>query len=99
MSVTLNEVALAALLQAEEGPVMRDIKRRAERAAEALQVRMAQIIENQVVVPQAGVEMTPDGAIVGIRDHGSVAQYMDFKLGEKEPWWEPFGKGPAASAV
>ena len=88
MSVTLNEVALRALLSAEQGPVFRDIERRAEKAREALQLRMNQIIAQPGSQPQAGVEMTPEGAVVGIIDSGRIAEYMDFKLGEREPWWD-----------
>lgn len=98
MSVTLNEVALRALLSAEQGPVFRDIERRAERARDALQARMDSIIAQPGAQPHAAVEMTPEGAVVGIVNTGRVSEYLDFKLGEREPWWEPFGKEPASGS-
>lgn len=88
MSVTLNEVALRALLSAEQGPVMRLIERKGEIARDALQHRINGIIQNPAIQPRAGLEMTPEGAVIGIVDElGRIDQYLDFKLGELEPWW------------
>lgn len=100
MSVILNEVALTALLKAPESPTMRMIERRADAAAAALQTRIDQIISNPVVRPQATVKMTEDGAIIGIPDQGSIADYLGFKLGIfRENWWIDVGEAAARGAV
>lgn len=95
MSVILNEVALRALLDSQDGPVMEDVEQRAQAATEAFNQRIAQIISNPFVRPQAGYVMTPEGAVIGIRDQGKVSGYMDAKLA-RENWWEAVGRAAAS---
>lgn len=100
MSVILNEAALRALLHAPTGPVFREIERRGLIAQHSLQTRIDGIIANPPNRPQAGLEITPEGAIIGIRDEAavrtsnreSISEYLDFKLGVQEPWWDEVGE-------
>lgn len=99
MTVVLNEAAIAALLQAPEGPVMQEVERRAERARAALQTRIDGILDNPLIRPQAGVKMTPEGAEIGIiNTQGRVDEYMDVKLGVRENWWLAVGEAAAGGS-
>ena len=103
MSVTLNEPAINALFNSF--PFVREaVDRQAELARRALQTRIDGIIPAGIR-PQAGVEFTPEGAIVGIRDEAgarpdreSISEYLDFKLGVQEPWWLDVGEEAARGA-
>lgn len=100
MTIVLNAPALAVLLESPTGPVFREVERRGLIAQRSLQARIDGIIANQANRPKAGLEITPLGAIIGIRDEAairtsgreSISEYLDFKLGVQEPWWFEVGE-------
>ena len=98
MTVVLNEGAINRLFTSI--PFVREaVDRQAELARDALQFRIDGIISNPAVRPQAGIKITPEGAEVGIVDtFGRVDNYMDYKLGVLEPWWEDVGEAAARGA-
>ena len=105
MSVILNEPAIARLFNSF--PFVREaVDKQAERARDALQFRIDGIISNPANRPLALVEFTQEGAIVGIRDEAgartsgreSISEYLDFKLGVQEPWWDDVGEAAARGA-
>lgn len=87
MSVTLNEVALKALLESDSGPVGRDIQRRANAMLEVYKDRARQIFESRSgiagdervrAVQGADLEIT-----IGFLD-GRIETYLAPKI-EREP--------------
>lgn len=79
MSVTLNPVALKALLETEDGPVGRFV---AEVAARVTAQAQANVRRYYVTAPTLDVdqdidfEMEGSTAIVGIRDAGGKARHL-----------------------
>ena len=95
MNISLNEPVLKELLESLNGPVMKEVERRADLATDALQVRINGIIDNPAITPNADMRMTEEGAVIGIVDLGRVSEYMDVKLGIRENWWEAVGRTAA----
>lgn len=90
MSITLNEIAIQRLLESPEGPVGRDLRRRAEVVASAASRNAARI------VPQAGAYVGYDirsdsqglVATVGTDGSGRIALYLESKaIREREGGW------------
>ncbi len=92
MSVILNEAALAALLETQEGPVGRFV----ERVSEAVVVEAQTEIKNYFgtapslhgrVDQEVDSEMQGSSAVVGIRDGGNKAQRVAAKQADGSfPW-------------
>lgn len=84
--VTLNEVALKALLETDDGPVGLDVQRRANAMQEVLKARARQIFEGRsgiqgderVAMRRSGQEIT-----IGFLD-GRIEEYLAPKI-EREP--------------
>jgi hypothetical protein len=81
MTVTLNEVALLALLESQEGPVGQEIQRRAELVAEAMRKDVSGYYPGIGVEDDVGVEMEGSTATVGLRNDPSGRH---FTLGESK---------------
>lgn len=71
-----NQAGLEALVR---GPVRREVERRARILADDAQANIAIVIENRSVRPDVLVQMVGDAAVVGLRDEGHVARYLDQK--------------------
>jgi hypothetical protein len=79
VSVTLNEVALKALLEVEQGPVGRLVSGKAEEVVQAARDRVFEIFENTSIDPSQGVNRSrqADGSyIIGILNRGDVEEYL-----------------------
>lgn len=72
-----NQAGLEALVR---GPVRREVERRARILADDAQANIATVIQNRNVRPDVLYRMESDGsAVIGLRDEGTVARYLDEK--------------------
>lgn len=70
----------AALDRIVAGPVRREVERRARILADDAQANIAVVIENRSVRPDVLYQMQSDhSAVIGLRDEGRVARYLDQK--------------------
>ena len=87
MSVTLNEAALRFLLDDEQGPTGLDLKLRSENVRDLYRQNVLNIIPTfppdeidfEISVGDLGLQ-----SVIGIRDGGRMAQYLDAKVA-REP--------------
>lgn len=86
----LNERALFELLEAEDGPVGRLVRQKAEAVAAAARARAAVIMHRLPEVVEAiDVEQTGTTAVVGIRDQGEISRYLADKESREHVWLLP----------
>lgn len=87
MSVTLNEIALKALLETDAGPVGRDVQRRADAMQDVLKARARQIFEGRPGIQgDERVEMRQGADLeitIGFLD-GKIESYLAPKIA-REP--------------
>ena len=90
MTVRLNEVALSALLDTQEGPVGQDLQRRAQ-AVTALARENVAFIMHRVPGVAQDVDYVMQGsqAVIGIRDAGSISEYLVDKENVEFVWLVP----------
>lgn len=81
MTVTLNQVALEALLDSEDGPVGQEVQHRAEQVVAQAQENIRIIMADSFIDPSSAVGFVMEGstARIGIRDEGRVTRYLDAK--------------------
>lgn len=92
MNVTLNESALRALLESERGPIGQEIRKRAETVVEVARQNVNVIMARSPinVSPDVDFEIRPDlSAVIGIRNTGSITQYLAAKEGREHVWLTP----------
>jgi hypothetical protein len=78
MTIRLNEVALTALLDAQDGPVGLLVQRRAAATAEVAKANARIIMTRYPPAAEAvGYSIGENlQAVIGIRDEGSMSQYL-----------------------
>jgi hypothetical protein len=92
MTVVLNEFALAALLESEQGPVGRDLRRRAERVTQLAREKVGFIMIRSTIDVSADVDFRIEGgpqAVIGIKDTGSISRYLAEKETRELVWLKP----------
>lgn len=94
MNIIINDAAIARLHMQVPG-IAREVGRIGEVCREVLQARIDEIIREPAARPTAGLQITGEGAVIGIRDEAgarpereSISEYLDYKLGVLEPWWD-----------
>jgi hypothetical protein len=90
--ITLNEPALALLLESENGPVGLDLRRRAERVTVLARQKVDVIMARSSVNVAADVDFRIDPgpqAVIGIRPSGSIADYLAEKEVRESAWLVP----------
>ena len=76
----INEAALVALLESHEGPVGRLVEQKAQEVTAAAQRNAATIMHRYPeVVSAIDYEQHGTEAVVGIRDEGSISEYLAAK--------------------
>ena len=77
MTVILNESALAALLETQEGPVGRFVERKAQQIVEGAQRNVRDYFQSAPslnVDQDVGLQMDGSNATIGIRDAGEKSR-------------------------
>ena len=92
MSVVFNEGALKRLLETEQGPVGREIRRRAEEVVVRARQNVGFIMARSAVAisQDVGFALGPDlTAIIGIRNTGRQTEYLAAKEVREAVWLTP----------